>query len=134
MNGTIKRKSRYSTMSAAIHTPTPSEAPNTSSTNNGRNNTDAGGTYRNQTIRIIRKAPEIRKSTKLVITLLTIMMSRGKYTLEIKLEFDTRLFPLSAIAVEKNCQGSMPQKTSSGYGTPPEGILPSFPNTTVRTI
>src|ERR1700690_687436 len=65
--------------------------------------------------------------------LLTIIMSRGKYTLEIKLELDTRLFPLSVIAVEKNCQGSMPQKTNSGYGAPPEGILPSFPKTTVST-
>ena len=76
----------------------------------------------------------MRKSTKLVMTLLTVIMSRGKYTLEIRLEFVTRLFPLSAIAVEKNCQGNMPQRTRRGYGTPPEGILPSFPKTTVSTI
>ena len=36
------------------------------------------------------------------------------------------------MAVEKNCQGSIPQKTSSGYGTPPEGIFPNFPKTNVR--
>src|SRR5580658_1406518 len=115
MNGTTKRKSRYSTMRAAIHKLTPSEAPKASSTKSGRRNTGAGGGRRYQIIRATRKVPEIRKSTKLVMMLLTTMMSRGKYTLEIKLVFDTRLFPLTDIAVEKNCQGSMPQKTSSGY-------------------
>src|ERR1700723_3296717 len=134
MNGTMKRKSRYSTIKAAIHKPTPNEAPNASSTKSGRNNKATGGTKRYQIIRTKRKTPEIRKSTELAITLLTTITSRGKYTLEIRFEFTTRLFPLSDIAVEKNCHGSMPQKTSRGYGTPPEGILPNFPKTTVSTI
>src|ERR1700722_15667278 len=75
---------------------------------------------------------EIKKSTKLVIPLLTTTTSRGKYTFEIRFEFIRRVPPLPVIAVEKNCQGSIPQKTSSGYGTPPDGILPSFPKTRVR--
>src|ERR1017187_55147 len=90
MNGTMKRKSRYSTIRAAIHKPTPSEAPNAKSRKSGRNNTAAGGAKLYQIIKTTRKTPEIRKSTELVMRLLTIMTSRGKYTLEIKLEFITR--------------------------------------------
>src|ERR1039457_3880109 len=80
------------------------------------------------------KMAEIKKSTRLVMTLLTVMTSRGKYTLEIMFECITRLFPLSAIALEKNCQGNIPQNTSNGYGTFPAGSLPSLPKTTVSTI
>ena len=39
----MKRKSRYSTMRAATHKPTPIEAPIISSTKNGRSNTSGGG-------------------------------------------------------------------------------------------
>src|SRR2546430_16642111 len=79
------------------------------------------------------KPAEITKSTRLVITLLAGTTNRGKYTLEIMLALVTRLLPLSASAVEKNCQGSRPQKTRMGYGTPSEGILAKRPKTTVRT-
>src|SRR5580704_2021886 len=107
-------KSRYSTIRAAIHKPTPRAAPNISRTKNGRISTVKGGAKRYHAIRPIRKRPEMKKSTRLVITLLPVITSRGKYTLEIMLEFETRLFPLSDIAAEKNCQGSMPQNTSNG--------------------
>jgi hypothetical protein len=80
-----------------------------------------------------RNIADIRKSTQLVITLLTVITNRGKYTFEIIFALDTRLLPLSVIEVEKNCQGSIPQKTRRGYGRPLAGILPSFPKTTVRT-
>jgi hypothetical protein len=52
--------------------------------------------------------------------------------LEIKLEFATRLFPDSARAVEKNCHGRSPHSTNNGYGTPPAGIFPNLPKTSVR--
>src|SRR4029077_20989962 len=74
-----------------------------------------------------------KKSTKLVITLAAGITRRGKYTFDIRFEFATRLLPLSERAAEKNCQGSIPQNTSNGYRTPPDGMLPSFPKTIVRT-
>src|ERR1700761_1153351 len=80
-----------------------------------------------------RNAAEIKNSTKLVITVLTITMRRGKYILDIRFPLDTRLSPLSDMAFEKKVQGSIPQRTSSGYGTPPDGIFPNFPKTNVST-
>src|SRR5262245_36910212 len=133
MNGTINRKSRYSTMRAAIHKPTPNEAANARRTKTGAKIMFGGGTNSYQIINTTINAAEIRKSTKLVITLAAGMTRRGKYTFEIRFAFVTRLLPLSESAVEKNCHGSIPQKTRSGYLTPPDGILPSLPKTSVRT-
>src|SRR5215472_13621824 len=104
----MKRKSRYSTIKAETHKPIPKEAANASSTNKGRNATFTGGTKRYQTISTARNIAEIRKSTKLVITLLAGTTRRGKYTFEIRLELATRLLPLSERAVAKNCQGRIP--------------------------
>src|ERR1700734_34194 len=101
----MKRKSRYLTIRAAIQSPKPNDAATASNRKNGRSKIVAGGTNRYQNIKKTRKAPEMRKSTKRVMTELPVMMSRGKYTFEIKSEFDMRLFPLSPIAVEKNCHG-----------------------------
>src|SRR6185437_15711253 len=112
MKGTIYRKSRYSTVSAASHKPIPSEAPKTSTTRIGRKHILIAGIRWYQASNATKKTAEIRKSTKLVITLLTTTTSRGKYTFEIRFEFNRRLPPLSVIAVEKNCHGSIPQKTS----------------------
>src|SRR5215472_7528250 len=109
MNGTINRKSRYFTINAAIQTPAPRDAAKTSNTKNGSSTTPGGGITLYQIIIPARNTLEIRKSTRLVITVLAVIVSRGKYTLEIMFEFDTRLLPLSMIAVEKKSHGSMPQ-------------------------
>src|SRR5438477_12003326 len=81
----------------------------------------------------MRKAPDIIKSTKLVITLLAGTTTRGKYIFDIRFALLTRLLPLSKSAVEKNCHGSIPQNTSKGYGTPADGIFPNLPKTMVNT-
>src|SRR5436190_932866 len=103
----MKRKSRYWTMRAATHNPTPNEAAKASKTKAGKKATWAAGRKRYQPINRTKKTAEMRKSTKLVMTLLAGMTSRGKYTFEIKLELLTRLLPLSDNAVEKNCHGNM---------------------------
>src|SRR6267378_2413579 len=70
MNGTIKRKSRYLTIKAAIHRPAPNDASNASSTNRGSRRTLEAGTKRYQAISRTRNTKDIRKSTKLVMILL----------------------------------------------------------------
>ena len=54
---------------------------------------------------------DIKKSTKLTITALVGITSRGKYIFEIILALPIMLLPASAKAVAKNCQGSMAAKT-----------------------
>ena len=54
-------------------------------------------------------------------------------TVKIQFALVTRLLPLSDKAVAKDIDGSIPHSTSSEQGTPPEGILPSFPKTIVST-
>jgi hypothetical protein len=101
-------------MRAAIHIPTPSEAPNMSNTKAGKKIIVIAGVTWNQIIRAKSKTVDIKKSTKPEITLLIGTMILGKYTFEIRLVLATKLFPLSAIEAEKNCQGSIPQRTRSG--------------------
>ena len=61
-----------------------------------------------------RMANEIRKSTKATTTVALGTISRGKYTLLIRLELPIRLPEASLSAVEKNVHGSMPANTISG--------------------
>src|SRR6476659_7113242 len=118
-------------MRAATHKPTLNDAIKAKITKSGKKMIFAEGRNWYQIIRPARSTAEITKSTKLVITLAAGMTSLGKYTLEIRFELVTRLLPLSVSAVAKNCHGSMPQKTRSGYRTPPAGILPNLPKTSV---
>jgi hypothetical protein len=53
----------------------------------------------------------MRKSIKLVMIELAGIISRGKYTFEIRLVFPIRLLLHSFKAFEKNCHGSKPVKT-----------------------
>src|SRR5690606_12689006 len=129
----MNRKSRYFTIRAAIHSPTENDAANAKMMKTGRKRILIGGTNLYHPIRTINSNPQIKKSTRLTITLLVGTMSRGKYTLEIRLVLLTRLCPLSANAVAKNCHGNIAQKTNNGYGTPPEGIFANLEKTIVRT-
>src|ERR1700677_1020678 len=65
----------------------------------------------------------IKKSTKPTTTLLAGTTRRGKYIFDTRFELVTRLLPLSDNAVEKNCQGSSPQKENNAIGAPPVGDL-----------
>ena len=56
----------------------------------------------------------IRKSTNATITAAVGTISRGKYTLLMRLALLIRLLEASASAVEKKVHGSMPAKTISG--------------------
>ena len=79
----------------------------------GRKKRPGPGAKRYKAISATSMAPEIKKSTKLVIAVLTGITSRGE-TFYIMLEFETRLFPLSESVAEKNCQGNIPQNTRIG--------------------
>ena len=56
---------------------------------------------------------EIAKSTKLVITELAGIMSRGKYTLVIRFALPIKLLLDSLHALLKNCHGNIPTNTIS---------------------
>ena len=87
-----------------------------------------------QIISAIRIAKLMRKSTKATITAAIGTISRGKYTLLIRLALPIRLFEASATAVAKKLHGSMPAKTMSAYGAvPSDGSLANLPKTTVNT-
>jgi hypothetical protein len=80
-----------------------------------------------------RITPEIKKSTKLVITELAGIIRRGKYIFEIRLALPIRELLVSDKALAKNCHGRTAEKTRIGYGTPSEGNFASFPKTIVNT-
>src|SRR5438105_3499309 len=74
------------------------------------------------------------KSTSPASALAIGMTNRGKYTFEMRLALDTRLFDDWVTAYEKNVQGTRAQYANSGYGTPSDGILANLPKTTVKRI
>src|SRR5665647_1445690 len=113
-NGTIIRKSRYLTLSAAIHNPAPIAAANATKMNRGRVSMRRLGANPYQTISPTKMIPEIRKSAKLTITALAGITRRGKYTFEIIPALLIRLSPAPLNALEKNCQGSRAAKTRIG--------------------
>src|SRR5215475_4518671 len=114
MNGSMNRKSRYRTFRAHSQSPAPNADPKASAIKIGSVNNLQSGRKPYQTIIKAINTSVIRKSTKLVMTDPAGTISRGKYILEIKLAFPTRLLLASLSAVEKNCQGSMAAKTSKG--------------------
>ncbi len=63
---------------AAIHKPAPMDVTNANKMNNGRLNMRQVGQKPNQAISQKRIAPDIKKSTKLTITELVGITSRGK--------------------------------------------------------
>src|SRR5436309_877822 len=76
----------------------------------------------------------MRNSTKAVTTAAVGTISRGKYTLLIRLAFPTRLVEASLSAVENDVHGSMPAKTSRAYGVFPSlGNFATRPKITVNT-
>ncbi len=72
------------------------------------------GTKLYQAISPSKMIPDISRSTKLTTTEAMGTKSRGKYTLEIRLESLIRLLLQSVRALEKNCQGSIAEKTRMG--------------------
>ncbi len=78
MNGTMKRKSRYSTFNAHNHNPAPMAAPKASAMNSGRDRIRQSGQYLYQAIIATKIEKEIRRSTKPVMTEAAGTMRRGK--------------------------------------------------------
>ena len=80
-------------------------------------------------------AKEIKKSTRLVTTVLAGMINLGKYTLVIRLALLIRLLLLSERELAKNCQGNRAAYTMIAYGALPSvGNLAKLPKITVKTI
>src|SRR5215204_3331531 len=74
------------------------------------------------------------KSTNATPTAATGTISRGKYTLLIRLALPTRLLDESVSAPEKKVHGSMPANTMIAYGAvPSEGKLANLPKMMVKT-
>src|SRR5271166_3127226 len=114
MKGTMYLKSRYLTLRAVNQMPAPKARMRAANMNRGRNAQCHDGilpkqidatTYRKRTTRKSTVATPIEESG---------MMSRGKYTLEIRLAFETRLALEPESAAAKNCQGSWPAATRRG--------------------
>src|SRR5437762_2979025 len=93
--------------------PLPSDAAKAISTKNGNATRCQSGKYPYHSIMAAMRHIVIAKSTKLVTTAPAGMISRGKYTFEIRLLLPMRLLLDSANAVEKNCQGIMAANTRS---------------------
>ncbi len=72
------------------------------------------GTKLYQNINTTKIAKEIKKSTKLTITVLAGIIIRGKYILVSMLEFVIRELLASLKDVEKNCHGSIAAYTRMG--------------------
>src|SRR5262245_16496761 len=89
MNGTMNQKSRYRTINAEIHKPIPNEAANAIIANSGASSASRPGGNRYQISNSASRPHEIRRSTKLVITLLAGIVTRGKYTVETRGELPT---------------------------------------------
>src|SRR5262245_1588468 len=119
MNGISYRKSRYLTLRAVIQTPTPRLAMKAMPANAGNRRICQPGMKWYQTISVTSIAKLIRKSTKAVITAAIGTISRGKYTLLMRLALPMRLFEASATAVAEKLQGNMPANTISAYGVVP---------------
>ena len=91
IKGIMYLKSRYFTLSAVIKSPKPIDVIKANSKNNGRYKICQLGVNWYQTIKPINIINDIKKSTKLTIIELAGIISLGKYTFEIKLEFVTKL-------------------------------------------
>src|SRR5258706_911924 len=134
MNGTIYRKSRYLTFSAAIQRPGPRFATNASTMKSGNKVICQPGTKRYQHIKITTIAKLIRKSTKFTAIDAAGTISLGKYTFVIRLASLTRLLPASYQLAENKLHRIIPTNTVSGYGTlPSDGSLANRPNMMVKT-
>src|SRR5215467_8034979 len=114
MNGITYRKSRYLTLSAVIHSDGPMLARKASKMNAGSTSIRQSGMNWYQAISPIRIENVIRKSTKATTTVAVGTISRGKYTLVIRLALLIRLLEASLNPVAKNVHGSMPAKTING--------------------
>ena len=69
----------------------------------------------------------MRNSTKAVTTVAAGTISRGKYTLLIRLAFPTRLLEASLSAVENKVHGGMPSKDQQGIRRLPITGQPRHP-------
>lgn len=107
MNGTMYRKSRYFTFSAASQNPKPKDASNARNRKNGKVTIRQSGINWYQIIKTARITKEIRKSTKLTITALAGIIIRGKYTFDSIFAFVINELLLSVSEFAKNCQGSI---------------------------
>src|SRR6516165_12097476 len=107
---------------------------NASSVNAGSTRIRQPGAYRYQTISSIKIEKVIRKSTNATTTVAVGTISRGKYTLLIKLALLIRLLEASLNPVEKKVHGKIPARTIKGYGAvPSEGRRAIRPKMMVKT-
>src|SRR5262249_2787066 len=92
------------------------------------------GTNPYQTISSTSIAKLMAKSTSAIPTVAIGTISRGKYTLLIRLALPTTLFEASESTPEKKAHGSIQPKTMIAYGPDPtEGRLAKCPKMTVNT-
>ena len=114
--------SRYFTLSADIHIPTPMAKNVVKKTSNGSNNKFIVGRTQNQIIIPTINPKAIAKSISPAPTAAQGIIMRGKYTLVMRFALPTKLLPLFVMALEKKVQGINPARANSGYETPSEGI------------
>ena len=100
MKGIMYLKSLYLTLSAEIHNPGPMLARKAIRIKNGREKKCQLGGYWYQSMSPKRITKEIKKSTNDTTTAATGMMSRGKYTLLIKLVLLNSLSCMSILSYQ----------------------------------
>src|SRR5579884_3991110 len=128
----IYRTSRYSTLSAENHNPTPRHATVASNRNKGSHKMVACTPTPSYTQNRHSKTKARMKSTKPENMDEIGISSRGKYTLPMRFALPTRLLEDSVIPLAKNIQGTSAVRLNTEYGTPSEGIFARRPKNSVK--
>src|SRR5690349_24668577 len=108
MKGNASLISRYLTLRAAVHRPTPSASVTTSRMKSGSKRRFAVRPTLEYIIATINGTNATVKSTRVEPTAAAGTSRRGKYTLVIRLELFTTLLPAELIAEEKNVHITRP--------------------------
>ncbi len=102
-------------------------------TKKGRSRIAAVGMNWKYTINTIARTNAIEKSTSPERMAAAGMMTRGKYTLEMRFAFASRLWLAPVTPSEKKFHATTPQKVKRRYGTPCTENPTSLLNSTVKT-